>query len=506
MIISINKADKTPYYLQISMAIKKKIMEGVLLDGFVLPSERELAKLIGVHRNTVTKAYNELKSEGLVISSHGIGYRILFGLHENAAVSNTTGSNKANEKSKATKNTKQKGVHWESIIKDEYLHFESSFDDLYSKSYDTGSISFAGGISSPSVYLKKDISASIHQMLSHTQGKSYFHTPYGGDLTLRKHLASFLHGKGMAADPTDIQIFSEMNQALDFLVTLLLKPGDTVITEEPLSPDVYRTIKLAGGKIISIPLDDDGMLCDHLGPLIEKHKPRFIYVNSSFQDPTGTTLSLARRRLLLDLSYQYRIPLIEEDAASDLQYSGPYCPRMKAMDKGNNVIYIYSFSLTFVPGVSIAFVAGPRTLIDSLANLVSIRLVSLDWLSQKLLAQAFETNLYYDKLRVFQEEYRKKMERMCGWLDRMKSMGVTYRRPDGGVYIWCKLPEGMNTKRFFHDMEQEGVSFVPGTVFYPDNNRGNDHFRLNFSYPAPEQIDSGMKRIYEYILAHKKTL
>jgi 2-aminoadipate transaminase len=494
MIIPINKADKTPYYLQISSEIKKKILNGELLDGFVLPSEREMANFICVHRNTVTKAYNELKSEGLVGSAQGVGYRVQYDTD-----SSLVRSNIANK-------PKQKGVHWESIIKEEFMNIESDFDDLYSKSYDTGSISFAGGISSPSVYLKKDISASIHQMLSHSQGKSYFHTPYGGDLVLRKHLAAYLHGKGVAADPTCIQVFSEMNQALDFLITLMLKPGDTVITEEPLSPDVYRTIKLAGGKIVSVPVDEEGMLCDHLGPLIEKHHPRFIYVNSSFQDPTGTCLSLARRQQLLALSYQYRIPLIEEDAASDLHYSGPNLPRLKAMDRGNNVIYIFSFSLTFVPGVSIAFVAGPKTLIDSLANLVSVRLVSLDWLSQKLLAQAFETHLYYDKLNVFQDEYRKKMERMCGWLDKMKSHGVTYRKPDGGVYVWCKMPEETDMKKFFRTMDQEGVSFVPGNVFYPDKHRGSLNIRLNFSYPTPEQIDRGMKIIYDYVLAQQKTL
>lgn len=493
MIIPINKADKTPYYLQISLAMKKKILQGELLDGFPLPSERELATFIGVHRNTVTKAYNELKSEGLVGSAQGVGYRVQYGIR---------GSTLGDNKNVIQKPGKQKGVHWESLIKEEYLNLESDFDDLYSKSYDTGSISFAGGISSPSIYLKKDISASIHQMLSYSKGMSYFHTPYAGDLTLRKHLASFLHGKGMAVDAGGIQVFSEMNQALDFLITLMLKPGDTVITEEPLSPDVYRTIKLAGGKIVSVPVDEEGMLCDHLGPLIEKHQPRFIYVNSSFQDPTGTCLTLARRQQLLALSYQYRIPLIEEDAASDLCYNGPNIPRLKAMDRGNNVIYIFSFSLTFVPGVSIAFVAGPKTLIDSLANLVSVRLVSLDWLSQKLLAQSFETHLYYDKLMVFQEEYRKKLERMCGYLDRMKSRGVTYRKPDGGVYVWCKMPEDMNMKRFFQDMEQQGVSFVPGNVFYPEKHRGSPYIRLNFSYPTPEQIDRGMKIIYDYVLAH----
>jgi len=493
MLISIDKTDKTPYYLQIFASIKKKILAGEMLDGFVLPSEREMAAAIGVHRNTVTKAYNELKSEGFVASTQGIGYRVQFRMEQNSDTDD--GINRSHP-------LKRKGVHWESYIKEEYLHLESDFDDLYSKSYDAGSISFAGGISSPTVYMKKDIATGIQQILTHSHGTSYFYTPYAGDLTLRKHLAAFLHTKGINASPSGIQVFSEMNQALDFLVTLLLKPGETVIAEEPLSPDVFRTIKLAGGEIITVPVDEDGMICDNLAPLIEKHHPRFIYINSSFQDPTGTCLSLPRRKQLLDLSYQYKVPIIEEDAASDLNYEGLQLPRIKALDGGSNVIYIFSFALTFVPGVSIAFVAGPKRLIDSLSNLVSVRLISLDWLSQKLLAQSFETNLYYQKLQLFQEEYRKKRDRMCGWLDRMKTRGVTYRKPGGGVYIWCKIPSDIDMKLFFHNMEQAGVSFVPGNVFYLDKKRGGSFIRLNYSYPTAEQIDRGMSMIHDYLLAH----
>jgi len=239
-----------------------------------------------------------------------------------------------------------------------------------------------------------------------------------------------------------------------------------------------------------------------LAPLIEKHHPRFIYINSSYQDPTGTCLSLERRKQLLALSYQYRVPLIEEDAASDLHYDGPILPRLKALDRRNNVIYIFSFALTFVPGVSIAFVSGPKRLVDSLSNLVSVRLISLDWLSQKLLAQSFETNLYYQKLQLFQEEYRKKRDRMCGWLDRMKARGVTYRKPEGGVYVWCQMPTDLDMKQLFRAMDQKGVSFVPGNAFYLEKMRGGAYIRLNFSYPTAEQIDRGMAILYEYILAH----
>ncbi len=481
-----SKRGKTPLYIEIISDFRQKIIEGELPDGSFLPSERHMAELLGVHRNTVTKAYNELKAEGFLISLHGVGYKVSY---------------KENCENTDEDSIKVKNVNWAHLVKDEYLDIEKSFDDIFSRSYNTKNISFAGGISSPSVYEEQDISKIFTEVISRRKETSYFYTPYRGDKNLRKQIAGFLRRKGIKNDIGNIQMFSEMNQALDFIVTILLDPGDTVITEEPLSPDVYRTIEFAGARIITVPVDENGMKCDNLGPLIEKHRPKFIYVNSSYQDPTGKVLSFERRKKLLQLSYRYRLPIIEEDAASEIFYGKSRIPSIKAMDEGDNVIYIYSFSLTFIPGVGAAFAAAPKQVIKSLSYLVSVRLISLEWASERMLAAAFENNLYYKKLEDFRREYKEKRDRMCMWLDRLKPFGVRYEKPSGGVYIWCNMPDKTDVKKLSVEAKKKGLNFVPGNMFYPGKKAGRQMIRLNYSYPSLKQIDEGMKTFIKLVLA-----
>ena len=225
---------------------------------------------------------------------------------------------------------------------------------------------------------------------------------------MRRQVVSYLSTKGIKATTSQIQILTETNQALDFLITLLVKPGDAVITEEPVSPDTYRAIGLAGGKLITLPVDNDGMECQYLEQTIQKWNPRLLCLNSSFHDPTGQLLSVQRRKEILRLSEKYRLPVIEYDEASELYYDVPSISPMKVFDRLENVVYIYSFSLTFVPGLSLAFIVANSDLIRRLSYLVSVRLVAMDWMTQRLLADYLEEGIYYRKLSEYRSEYKKK--------------------------------------------------------------------------------------------------
>ena len=483
MKIIVEKESRIPFYWQIADQIKGQILCGHLVDGTVLPSERVLARHIGVHRNTIIKAYSLLKDDELVESIHGVGYRVTYGTSADSA-----GAKK-----------RQTGVNWTQTIKDEYQDMEKTFDDIFQRFTEEDQISFSTGMP-PAVFDAEALAADFAAVLRDEQQSPVYLSPYQGDLALRKCIQSFLREKSIRANPGQIQILSETNQALDFIVTTLLKPGDRVLVEEPVSPDVYRAIVLAGCKAVTVPVDEHGMMCDHLAPLIERHKPKFILVNASFHDPTGAVLSAERRRKLLELADYYRVPVIEEDAASELAFDETSLPMtLKSMDVHENVIYIYSFSLTFIPGISLAFVVAPEKLIKSFSYLVSIRMISLDWMNQKLLGNFMKEGRYREHLQHIRKQNERKAGIMCAGLDRLKPFGITYKTPAGGVYVWCKLPETLDSRDVARCCLQHGLSVIAGDVVYPNHNGGSHHLRLNFSFETEERIYEGME-IFDHVI------
>ena len=480
MNICIDKGIRTPIYWQIADQIKAMIVAGQLPDGAVLPSERAMAALIGVHRNTVIKAYSHLKDEELLDSVQGVGYRVTYQCPD------------------YVEPDVRRKVNWSTIIKDEYQDMERTFDNFFLRVAESDNISFSSGMA-PSVYDEEELAAALVSILQEEGRHNFYLSPYQGDVILRQRVLSYLRTKGIKAGMSQVQILSETNQALDFIVTAILKPGDKVIIEEPVSPDVYRVIQLAGCSFITVPVDRDGMVCEHLEALIETHRPKFIYVNSSYHDPTGNILSVERRRKLLEISNRYRLPIIEEDAASELSFEGSVPPTLKSMDRSENVIYIYSFSLTFIPGLSMAFVVAPEKLIKSLSYLVSIRLMSLDWLTQKLLAKYITDGRYFENARKITALNRQKRDLMCGYLEPLRRLGLSFEVPRGGVYIWCTLPRGVDSKDVVAECARRGVSLIPGETFYPNRNGGQNIIRINYSFEPEERIRQGMEVLCQVI-------
>ena len=476
MKLTVNRDSVTPVYIQISDHIRRGIIDGSLVDGFLLPSERKLAEELGIHRNTVTRAYMELKSEGLIEARQGQGYRVhyhsLFGQMESQGF-------------------KKKPVHWEALIEDRYEDIRSAFDELYHLSYEEDLIPLGGGVAAREPYPPEEIAEYFEKIL---KGKTYFHSPYQGDPELRREIVKLLELRGIRVRESNIQMFSEANQTMDFLNSLLLSPGDTVITPELLSADVYRSIQLLGGKLVPVPMDEEGMICERLEALIEEHHPKYIYVDSSFNNPTGALLSIERRQKLLELSYRYRIPILEEDESSDLFYEELTLPSIRSMDTGNNVIYLFSFSLTFRPGLGVSFVTADRSITERLHNMVSVRLAALDWAPQMIMLEYLRNGQYLQRLEDYRTVCRQKRDRMDQHLQKLAChFGISYTRPRGGVYFWVRLPEGMDAAKLLQKAQTLGVTFIPGDLFDPAHARGKDHIRLNFSYPSIAQIDRGME-------------
>lgn len=475
MNIQVDRRKRTPVYLQISGAVKARILSGELPDGSVLPSERVMSQMLGVHRNTVTKAYGELKADGLILSRQGSGYTVASPVP-----------------SAHTPSSRGKRVNWANQIKARHLDMDTFFDDLFERTDGERRYSLGGGIAQSGIYSREALSRDINSLLLTKDTEKGFYSPYKGDRELRQKLVSFLSTKGIRASAGDIQVLCGMNQAVSFLTMLLVKPGDVVLTEEPVSPDVYRVVELAGGSVCGVPMDGDGVDCDMLEELIRQKEPRFIFINSSFHDPTGIVLSPERRKRVVELSNAYRIPIIEEDAASELVYEGPGITPIKALDTLDNVIYIYSFSLTFAPGLSLSLVTAGKRVIESLSYLTSVNMAMPDWITQKLIAKYLEDGTYYSMLGSFRESFRRKRDIVCEKLDGMAGLGVSYSRPRGGVYVWCRLGGATDGKLLAAKAYSNGVTVIPGYLFYPNRKDGRGFLRINFSHETDERLSQGM--------------
>ena len=475
MNIQVDKRKRTPVYLQISGAIKARIHSGELPDGSVLPSERVMAQMLGVHRNTVTKAYGELKADGLIHSRQGSGYTVAVPAQP-AKPSPARG----------------KRVNWVNQIKARHLDMDTFFDDLFEHTDGESRYSLGGGIAQSGIYDRETLARDAAELLRTKDTGKGFYSPYKGDRELRQKLVSYLSTKGIRASVGDIQVLCSTNQAVSFLTTLLVKPGDVVLTEEPVSPDVYRVVELAGGSVCGVPMDENGVDCEVLEELIRQKSPRFIFINSSFHDPTGIVLSPERRKRVIELSNAYRIPIIEEDAASELVYEGAGITPIKALDTLDNVIYIYSFALTMAPGLSLALVAAGRHIIESLSYLASVSMAMPDWITQKLVARYMEDGTYFAMLSRFRESYKRKRDIVCLKLDAMAEQGVRYTKPRGGVYVWCRLAGATDGKQFAAKAYSNGVTVIPGYLFYPNRKDGRSYLRINFSHETEERLAQGL--------------
>ena len=487
MNINIDKKSKIPVYLQIVNQLKAEIKRGEIANGATLPSERALSKMLGVHRNTIIKAYNELKAEGFIESRQGVGYMVGFGQDALSMKAKVASLGEA-----SVKRTPKK-VNWTYEIKDEFLDREKAYDNLFQRYSDDSKYALSSGFSMPSVYRKSIIAEDIAGIIAYEGKTQYFYSPYKGDDNLRQQIVSFLSTKGIKASTGEIQVVTETNQAIDFIANLLINPGDAVILPEPVSPDTYRTLMLSNAKIYTVPVDHDGLDIRALGNLMETVKPKAVFIDSSFHDPTASCIGREGREEILALSNRLRIPIVEIDAASELVYEGESITPIKALDTMNNVIYIYSFSLTFAPGLSLAFIVADKEVIRSLSYIVSVRFVATDWMTQKLMAKYLEDGTYYRNIGVFRANYAEKRDLVCSYLDKVKDCGIEYEKPRGGVYIWCRLPDGTDCKEFVKEAYARDLLLIPGYIFYPFKNGGRDHVRINYSFEKKENIEDGMK-------------
>ena len=286
-------------------------------------------------------------------------------------------------------------------------------------------------------------------------------------------------------------------QAMDLLCKALIDPGDVILVENPSFLGNLQCMKLYQAKLVPVESDDNGLILSELEAAMVKHHPKMLYVIPHFQNPTGKTLAADRRKPIAELAAKYGVVVAEDDPYRDLRYEGVGCPAIKSYDEEGWVVFLGSFSKIISPGLRVGYMAGdPRILRKCTMGKQSTDVHTAN-LNQAIVDQFLRRNLLPKHIETICKGYKAQMEAMLEELATFPA-GTRYVKPEGGLFIWVELPEGVDCKALLDTAVERHVAYVPGTHFYADGGHENT-FRLNFSNSTVEQIHTGMAVLREII-------
>jgi 2-aminoadipate transaminase len=363
-------------------------------------------------------------------------------------------------------------------------------------------ISFAGGLPAPDLFPVDEFKAACISVLENygTQALQYGSTD--GYLPLREMISRYTIRLGINLNPGNILITSGSQQALDLLGMVLINPGDHILVESPTYLGALQAWNTYGAEYIPVRCDEYGMCTDELEEALRKG-PKFIYVLPNFQNPTGVTLSLERRKKLVELADRYGVPIIEDDAYGRLRYEGQDLPTVQVIDAkkqeqmsyyNGNVIYVSSFSKILAPGLRLAWIIAPPEVIAKLITAKQGVDLHTSTFNQIVAYEVSQQGFLTRHILKIQETYRVRRDAMLESLEEQMPESVSWTHPQGGLFLWMEVPSQIDTIDLLGKALDQKVAFVPGISFYAQGGITNT-MRLNYSCCKPEVINEGICRI-----------
>jgi 2-aminoadipate transaminase len=364
-------------------------------------------------------------------------------------------------------------------------------------------ISFAGGLPATETFPVKDLEDISCQILREKGAVALQYGPTEGEMPLREEIAKWLSKEKPAIKPENILITTGSQQGLDIVSRVFLDPQDIVIVELPTYIGGLQAFSAHRARMIGVPQDDHGMRVDLLERTLAKlaaknKKPKFIYVVPDFQNPSGVTLSQERRKRLLELVYQHEIPIVEDSPYRDLRFMGQPVPAIYSLDTQNQVIVLGTFSKLLCPGLRVAWIMASTEWMDRMVVAKQSMDLCSPSFTQLIVAEYLRRGLLPAQIENIRKLYARKREVMLEALNKYMPKGVKWTQPEGGLFLWIKLPKKMSATELFPKAIENKVAYVIGSAFHC-NGKGHNTMRINFSYPSEQQIDEGIKRLAKMI-------
>ena len=384
---------------------------------------------------------------------------------------------------------------WEHVLAQRTERMKSSvIRELLKVTMQPDVISFAGGLPAPELFPVREFEEACRYVLAHEGQRALQYGPTEGYPPLKEFLAEKMQKYGVPAEPPNILLTNGSQQALDLIGKVFIDPGTVVLTGCPTYLGAIQAWNAYQARFVTVPLDDDGMQVDLVEDILKRESVRFIYVLPNFHNPAGTTLPLERRLKLVELAAKYGVFIVEDDPYGELRFEGEDITPIVVLHK-ENTIYLSTFSKTLAPGVRLGWLVAPQAVTAKLVQAKQGADLHTSTFVQMIVNDICQRGLLKYHVRRLREVYRQRRDVMLAAMEEHFPEGTKWTHPQGGLFLWVRLPEGFDSGEFLKTVvAEEKVAFVPGFAFYPDGN-GRNTMRLNFSNAQPDKIREGIARL-----------
>lgn len=366
----------------------------------------------------------------------------------------------------------------------------------------SGILSFAGGLPAPELFDHAGIGDAFASVLDErSAGRSLQYSTTEGDPELRRRIADRLTVRGLPTAPDELLITSGSQQALTLIAQVFIEPGDVVLVEDPSYLAALQAFQLSGARLVPVPCDDDGLLPDEVERLVGEHRPKLLYTVPTFHNPTSRTLTAERRVALADVMERTGLWTVEDDPYGELRYAGDSVPSLASLPAAaGRTLALSTLSKVAAPGLRIGWVRTPANVKSSLTIAKQAADLHSSTVDQAATARWLAHVDLDAHLSVLKTTYRERRDAMLAGLPSVLPEGATYTTPDGGMFLWIRLPEGYDASAILPLAIERQVAYVPGAPFYacdPDPRT----LRMSFTTHDPVQIHHGLDRLAETFAA-----
>ena len=480
-----------PLYIQLRDQLRALVHAGDLRHGDRIPASRELANMLGVHRTTVANAYAELESEGLIqghvgrgtfIKSNGNGLQIT---PPAPPVLNGNG-----------------GIRWEQLFADE--RGEEILTRLTAAAPED-SLSFVLARPAEEFFPIDELQTCVNVVLRNEAAEVLNLGPSDGYPPLKEALRKMLEREGLAVKDENLLITDGCQQALDLISKAFVRPGDCVILENPTYPGSVAIFNGTRARCLAVPVrthaepnSELGVDLEALEATLSANRVKLIVLTPDFHNPTGTSMSLASRRKVLEIAGRYKVPIVEDHIYGRLPAREERVPSLKQLDRANLVIHIDSFAKVAYPGLRVGWVVAPATVIERLRVVKQTTDLHTDQLAQATLAEFVRRGLFAKHLAKMRKVYASRLNALDEALRKHMPEETRWTRPEGGMCLWLELPPGFDASELLIHVKERGVLFAPGRYFYVQNPLPNT-LRLGFANLNEKQIARGVATLADML-------